>query len=86
MCQFYDRHIVSPTSLLMCYNSSIHAKLMNTQRWKVTLILDINEDSHPRKFIPESISMSLCGHEDLVDYEYERVSDDFELLYKINND
>lgn len=20
MCQFYDRHIVSPTSLLMCYN------------------------------------------------------------------
>ena len=58
---------------------------MSTQRWKVTLIVDIDEDSHPRKFIPEAVSMGLNGNEDLVDYEFEEVSDDFELLSSINN-
>ncbi len=53
---------------------------MNTQRWKVTLILDLEEGSHPRKFIPESVTMGLESNEDLVDYEFERVSSNFELL------
>ena len=53
---------------------------MATQRWKVTLILDLNEDSHPRKFIPEAVNMAIYSDEDLVDYEFEEVSDEFELL------
>jgi hypothetical protein len=53
---------------------------MTTKRWKVTLVLDIEEGSHPRKFIPESVSMGLEGDEDLVDYEFEEVSSDFQLL------
>ena len=49
---------------------------MTTRRWKVTLVLDIEEGSHPRKFIPESVAMGLEGDEDLVDYEFEEVSID----------
>lgn len=59
---------------------------MSTQRWKVTLILDIDEESHPRKFIPEAVNIGLNDTEDLVDYEFEEVSNDFELLSSINND
>lgn len=60
---------------------------MATQRWKVTLILDLDEDSHPRKFVPEAVSMGLRLHdaEDLVDYEFEEVAPDFELLSSIND-
>lgn len=58
---------------------------MATNRWKVTLILDIEEGSHPRKFVPESVSMGLNDIEDLVDYEFEEVSNDFQLLSEINN-
>jgi hypothetical protein len=57
---------------------------MSTKRWKVTLILDIDEGSHPRKFIPEAVTMGLNENEDLVDYEFEEVSNDFELLSSIN--
>ena len=57
---------------------------MATNRWKVTLVLDIEEGSHPRKFVPESVSMGLNDTEDLVDYEFEEVSNDFELLSEIN--
>jgi hypothetical protein len=53
---------------------------MTTRRWKVTLVLDIEEGSHPRKFIPESVAMGLEGDEDLVDYEFEEVSSEFQLL------
>ena len=59
---------------------------MSTQRWKVTLLVDIDFTSHPRKFIPEAVSMGLNDNEDLVDYEFEEVSNDFELLSSINND
>ena len=52
---------------------------MSNRRWKVTLVMDIAEDSHPRKFVPDAISSSLKGNEDLFSYEYELVSDDFEL-------
>ena len=58
---------------------------MTTQRWKVTLILDIEEGSHPRKFVPEAVDMGLNDDEDLVDYEFEEVSNDFQLLSEIND-
>jgi len=58
---------------------------MATNRWKVTLIVDIDEDSHPRKFFPDCVNESLHNGEDLIDYEYEEVSDDFELLSSIND-
>lgn len=54
---------------------------MSTKRWKVTLVMDVEEGSHPRKFVPEAVNMGLSEIEDLVDYEFEEVSDDFELLY-----
>jgi len=57
---------------------------MSTKRWKVTLVLDIEEGCHPRKFIPEAVGMGLNEGEDLVDYEFEEVSNDFELLSSIN--
>jgi hypothetical protein len=60
---------------------------MATTRWKVTLVLDLDEGSHPRKFIPEAVMMGLHEmEEDLIDYEFEEVSQDFELLSSINND
>ena len=58
---------------------------MATNRWKVTLIFDIDDDSHPRKFVPDCVKDSLHGDEDLIDYEYEKVSDDFELLSSIDD-
>lgn len=39
---------------------------MKTQRWKVTLIVDIEEGSDPRKFMHEVISMG-----DIVGYKFE---------------
>lgn len=59
---------------------------MKTQRWKVTIIMDIDEDSHPRKFVPECLNDILRNNEGIADYEYERVSDDFELLSAINEE
>ena len=56
-----------------------------TNRWKVTLILDIEEGSHPRKFVTEAVAMGLHDDEDLVDYEFEGVSNDFQLLSEIND-
>ena len=58
---------------------------MATNRWKVTLIVDIDEDSHPRKFFPDCVNYSLCNGEDLIDCKYEKVSDDFELLSSIDD-
>lgn len=58
---------------------------MNNKRWKVTLIVDIEEWSHPRKFIPEAVSMGLHENEDLVDYKFEEVSNDFKFPSSINN-
>ena len=57
---------------------------MTTNRWKVTLIVDLEEDSHPGGFIRESISMGLFDG-GLADYEFEEVSNDFELLSEIND-
>ena len=53
---------------------------MSSKRWKVTLVLSLDKDSHPRKFVPEAVSMGLYSTEDLLDYEFEEVSSDFELL------
>lgn len=58
---------------------------MSTTRWKVTLVLDLEEGSHPRKFVPEAVNMGLNETEDLIDYEFEEVADDFELLSSIND-
>jgi hypothetical protein len=58
---------------------------MNNKRWKVTLLLDIEEGSHPRKFVPEAVSMGLNEGEDLFDYKFEEVSNDFEFPSSINN-
>jgi hypothetical protein len=48
-------------------------------RWKVTLIVDVEPDSHPRKFIPEAVKEGLNEGEDLVDYEFVEVEPDFDL-------
>lgn len=48
-------------------------------RWKVTLILDIDPDSHPRHFVPDAIREGLKQGEDLVDYEMVEVEPDFDL-------
>lgn len=52
---------------------------MATQRWKVTMILDVEESSHPRKFVPDDVSMGLHPDEDLVDYRFEEVEEGFVL-------
>lgn len=44
---------------------------MKTQRWKVTLFVDIEEGTHPRKFIPEAVSIHLKEGEGLFDYKFE---------------
>lgn len=54
-------------------------------RWLVTLVLDLEDGSHPRKFVPDSINMGLESHEDIVDYRFEEVGEDFELLDTIND-
>lgn len=58
---------------------------MSTTRWVFTLVLDLQEGAHPRKFIPEAVSMALDSGEDLVDYDYEEVSPDFELCSAIED-
>lgn len=45
---------------------------MALRRWKVTLILDI-EETNPRKFIPETIAEVLEPNEDLVNYEVQEI-------------
>jgi hypothetical protein len=62
----------------MITESTTHPHYAMT-RWKVTLIVDIDPDSHPRKFIPEAVNMELNEGEDLVDYEMVEVEPDFDL-------
>lgn len=59
---------------------------METKRWKVTIIMDIEENSHPSDFVPYCLNEIIKTNEDIVDYEYETVSDDFELLSTINEE
>ena len=42
-------------------------------------------DIHPRKWIADVINANLSGDEELVEWETEEVSNDFELLSSIND-
>jgi hypothetical protein len=55
----------------------------DTTRYKITLVVDTNV--HPRKWIADVINDNLNEEEELVEWETEEVSDDFELLSSINN-
>lgn len=48
-------------------------------RFLVTLLIDVADDSHPRKFIPDAINEALKDGEDLVDYNFMEYNGD-ELL------
>ncbi len=45
---------------------------MSTKTWVVKLEIVIDEDSHPRKFIPDAINECLNHQEgeDIVDYDF----------------
>lgn len=45
---------------------------MSTKRWYVTLVLDIDEESHPRKFLADAINecLDLEKGEDIIDYKF----------------
>jgi len=48
-----------------------------TKRWKVTLVLELEEGSHPRKFIPDTINDSLNHDkdEDILQYDFKLLDD-----------
>ena len=52
-------------------------------RYKITLVVDTNV--HPRKWIADVINDFMGQYEELVDWETEEVSNDFELLSSIND-
>lgn len=58
---------------------------MLTQRYKITLIVDLDKVAFPHKWIPPAIKNKLHDYENLVDFDIEKVSDDFELKIKIND-
>ena len=45
---------------------------MTTKTWVIRLEIEIDENSHPRKFIPEAINecLNLEEGEDLIDYSF----------------
>jgi hypothetical protein len=45
---------------------------VTTKRWVVTIELDLKEDSHPRKWIPDTIYdvLDYESGEDAIDYKY----------------
>lgn len=45
---------------------------MTTKIWVIRLEIEIDENSHPRKFIPEAITgcLNLEEGEDLIDYTF----------------
>lgn len=48
--------------------------MMNkTKTWKITMILEIDELSHPRKWIPDVIYEALSTYEDAISYTYEEL-------------
>ena len=50
---------------------------MATKRWKVTLVLELEEGFHPRKFIIDTINESLNHHkdEDILQYDFKLLDD-----------
>ena len=57
--------------------------MTDINRYKITLVVDA--DTHPRKWIADVINGNLDKNEELVDWETEEVSDNFELLSSIND-
>ena len=57
--------------------------MTDNKRYKITLVVDT--DTHPRKWIADVINGNLDGEEELVEWETEEVSNDFELLSSIND-
>ena len=45
---------------------------MNTKNWVIKIEIAIDEDSHPRKFIPNAIAecLNFGDGEDIIDYEF----------------
>ena len=44
-------------------------------KYKVEMIIEVNE-GHPRKWIPETIAMSLEDGEDILEYNIEEIEND----------
>ena len=44
--------------------------IMATKTWGVKLEIEIDEDSHPRKFIPDAIMECLNEGEDIIHHEF----------------
>jgi len=57
--------------------------MIENKRYKITLVVDA--DVHPRKWIADVINDFIGQYEELVDWETEEVSSDFELLSSIND-
>jgi hypothetical protein len=57
--------------------------MTENKRYKITLVVDSN--SHPRKWIADVINGNLNEDEELVDWEIENVSDEFELTPIVND-
>jgi len=49
---------------------------MKTKTWEVKIILKLNEDSHPRKWIPDAVWESLHPEdgEDVLEYQYKELT------------
>ena len=58
-------------------------QMTENKRYKITLVVDSN--SHPRKWIADVINGNLNEDEELVDWEIENVSDEFELTPIVND-
>ena len=57
--------------------------MIENKRYKITLVVDTNV--HPRKWIADVINDFIGQYEELVEWETEEVSDDFELPSSIND-
>lgn len=51
-------------------------------RYLVTLLMDVSDDSHPRKFVPDCMNEALKDGEDLIDYNFVALSGDEVLVDK----
>jgi len=51
---------------------SLFSEIMNTKNWVIKIEIAIDENSHPRKFIPDAIAECLNFEEgeDIIDYNF----------------
>lgn len=45
-------------------------------KFKVTMVLQLNENYHPQDFIPDAINEVLKSNEDVVSWTFERIEDE----------